>query len=55
MTTQSDFHVGIAHLVAPSKQVKDGDQRLERALALFEEHRAAIDPSNFDLVQSLLQ
>ena len=53
--TQSDFHVGIACLVAPSKQVKDSDRQLECALALFEKHRAVMDPSGFELAQSLLQ
>jgi hypothetical protein len=51
--TQSDFH--IANLVAPSKQVEDSDQQLEHAQALFDEHRATMDPSDCDLAHSFLQ
>jgi len=50
-----DFHTSIGHLVAPSKQVEDGDQRLERAQALFDEHQAVMDPHDYDLAHSLLE
>lgn len=50
-----DFHVSIAHLVAPSKQVEDSDERLKRAQALFEERRAVMDPNDCEFAQSLLQ
>ena len=50
-----DFPASIARLLASSKQVEDSDQRLERAQALFEEHRDAMDPPDCDLAQSLLE
>jgi hypothetical protein len=45
----------IANLVAPSIQVEDSDQLLERAQALFDYYRTAMDPTDRDLAYSLLQ
>jgi hypothetical protein len=44
-----------ANLVAPSMQVEDSDQLLERAQALFDYYSAAMDSPNRDLAYSLLQ
>ena len=45
----------ITSLVTPAKRVEDGDRRLERAQALFEEHRAVMNSHDRDLAQSLLE
>ena len=50
-----DLHVNIAHLVSPSKQVEDSDERLKRAQTLFDERRAVMDTPNYDYAESLLQ
>ena len=42
------------HVIAPSKQVEEGDRRLEYARALFEKHQEVMDPPDRDLAQSLL-
>jgi hypothetical protein len=44
----------IAHAIAPSRQVEDRDRRLEHAQALFEKHRAVMNPHHRDLAHSLL-
>ena len=41
-------------VIAPSKQVEEGDQRLEYARALFEKHQEVMSPHDRDLAQSLL-
>jgi len=51
--TQLDFH--IANFVTPSKKMEDSDQLLERAQALFDEHRVAMDPLDCEVAYSLLQ
>jgi len=51
--TLFDFRV-IAHLISPERRVECHDRRLKHAHALFEEHRAVMDPPNCDLAQSLL-
>ena len=50
-----DLHVNIAHLVSPSKQVEDSDERLKRAQTLFDERRAVMDKPNYEYAGSLLQ
>jgi hypothetical protein len=45
----------IAQRISPARQVECHDRRLKRAHALFEEHRAVMDPPDCDLAQSLLE
>jgi hypothetical protein len=53
--TQFDFNIARAVGLAPSKQVEDSDQLLERAQALFDDHRATMDAPDCELAHSLLQ
>jgi len=41
--------------LAPSKQVEDSDQLLERAQALFDQHQVAMDTPDHDVAHGLLQ